>query len=201
MKLENLKTLWGIEIVKLREHAKKYRFRLCMLYFIDIVVVVGLTAYMFYNNIDYSTYGFIILAVGVLINLFGFSKLSSDKWDAFKFYKRHKGYEVVEKTYQLDESRLYNILYCVAFRRLSEGKTMNIYQEWIKTACTENINGSKSIMKYMRKYEDISGNVVCYIITKGKNQYFIDFKEVKGDNENEFNNRGNIEEFNTEDAD
>lgn len=177
MKLNKSQTLWGIPIVHLKEHSKKYRVYSLILYTLDILLVIGLTAYMYYNNIDYNTYGFVLVSICLLFHFITYSKLNPEKWEAFQFYKKHSSYEIKEKTYSVDENKLYSILYCTGYKRLKQNRTFDEYKELILSACCENIKYSHSIMKYIKKYENESGNLTCIIIEKGKKQYFIDFKQ------------------------
>lgn len=204
MKLKNVETLWGTPIVHLKEHSKRYRLYLTVLYLCDIFAVVGLTAFLYLNHIDYSAYGFIIVAVALLVHFISYTSLNPDKWEAFKFYRSHQNLNVIEKTYKVNDVNLYSILYCIGYKRLKQDKTLEEYKESLLSACCENINCAKSIMKYIKKYEDESGNLTCYIIQKGKKQYFIDFKQnniTDGGNNDECDNEGTTSESATESAD
>lgn len=183
MKLKDSQTLWGIPIVHLKEHSKKYRIYSLFLYTLDILLILGLTAYMYYNSINYNAYGFVLVSICLLFHFISYSKLNPEKWEAFKFYKKHSAYEIVEKSYTVDENNLYSILYCTGYKRLKQNRTFNEYKELMLSSCCENIKYSHSIMKYIKKYESDSGNLTCIIIEKGKKQYFIDFKQENIDEE------------------
>ena len=75
--------------------------------------------------------------------------------------------------------------------RLKKNCSYENYKELILSACCENIKYSKSLMKYLKKYEDESGNLTCIIIEKGKKQYFIDFKHDSCDSSAEVDEETN----------
>lgn len=175
MRLKESQTLWGIPIVHLREYSKKYRLLTLLLYLFDIIVVVGLTYYMYNKQVSYNTYGFVIVGVCLGVHFITYSFLNPEKWEAFKFYKRHLNDKLIKKTYSVDETRLYSVLYCIAYKRLRQGKSIETYKEFMLSACCENVSNSKSIMKYLRKYEAIDGNLTCYIIQHGKKEFFVGF--------------------------
>lgn len=187
MKLKDLSALWGIPIVHLREHSKKYRLSSAILYLCDIAVVTILTAFMYQHNISYGAYGFVLVAICLIVHFVSYSKLNPDKFEAFKFYKKHLNCEVKEVSYSVNSERLYSVLYCAGYMRLKKNCSYENYKELILSACCENIKYSKSLMKYLKKYEDESGNLTCIIIEKGKKQYFIDFKHDSFDDSAEVN--------------
>lgn len=192
MRLKDYQALWGTPIVHLKEHSKKYRLYSVILYTADILLVLGLTAFMFYNGISYSSYGYILVSVCLLFNFIAYSKLNPEKWEAFKFYNKYSSYEIKEKTYSLDDNKMYSVLYCTGYKRLKQNKSVEEYKESMLSACCENIRYSASIMKYIKKYESESGNLTCIIIEKGKKQYFIDFKQEDGGIEEDGNDNEGI---------
>lgn len=193
MKLKDCQELWGIPIVHLKEHSKKYRIYSFLLYFLDIVLMFGLTAFMYTRGVDYNTYGFVLVSVCIMFHFIIYSKLNPEKWEAFQFYKKHINCEVKEVTYEVDENKLYSVLYCTGYKRLKQNGTIDNYKELILSACCENIKYAPSIMKYIKKYESKSGNLTCIIIQKGKKQYFIDFKQI-GENDDGIDFEGEITE-------
>ena len=68
MRLKDNQSLWGIPVVHLKEHSKKYRLYSTILYILDIILVVALTLLLYYTNVSYNTYGFIIVAVCLLFH-------------------------------------------------------------------------------------------------------------------------------------
>lgn len=203
MRLKENQALWGIPVVHLKEHSKKYRLYSTILYILDIVLVVALTLLLYYTNVSYDTYGFIIVAVCLLFHFISYYKLNPEKWEAFKFYKKYSDCKILVKSYALDENKLYSLLYCIGYKRLKQNRSFGEYKELILSACCENCSYSKSLMKYMKKYESESGNLSCLIIEKGKKQYFIDFvnDENNGGDSDERNNTGNIADDATKSAD
>lgn len=203
MRLKDNQTLWGIPVVHLKEHSKKYRLYSTILYILDIILVVALTLLLYYTNVSYNTYGFIIVAVCLLFHFVSYYKLNPEKWEAFKFYKKYSDCKIIVKSYALDENKLYSLLYCIGYKRLKQNRSFDEYKELILSACCENCSYSKSLMKYMKKYESESGNLSCLIIEKRKKQYFIDFvnDENNGGDSDECNNTGNITDDATKSAD
>jgi Ca2+/Na+ antiporter len=209
MKLKESQTLWGIPITHLKEHSKKYRLYSSLLYLLDIVLIVLLTLYMYYNNVNYQSYGFLIVVVCLFVHFTTYSFLNPDKWEAFKFYKKYSDCELITKTYDLDEEKMFSMLYCLAFKRLRQGKSFETYKELMLSACCEDTRNAKKLMKYLQKYESESGTLTCRIIIKGKSQYFIDFvnedntEELENNNdegelEDEYDNTGTVTESSTE---
>ena len=204
MRLKENQTLWGIPVVHLKEHSKKYRLYSTILYALDLILVVILTLLLYYTNVSYSTYGFVIVVICLLFHFVSYYKLNPDKWEAFKFYKKYSDCKILIKSYALDENKLYSLLYCIGYKRLKQNRSFDDYKELILSVCCENCSYSKSIMKYMKKYESESGNLSCLIIEKGKKQYFIDFvndENNNGGNSDECNNTGNITDDATKSAD
>jgi hypothetical protein len=185
MKLKESRTLWGIPVISLKEHSKKYRLFSTLLYIFDIIIVFGLTFYMYNNNVDFRSYGFVIVVICLFIHFTTNSFLNPDRWEAFKFYKRHSDCTMTEVTYDLDEDKIYSMLYCLSFKRLKQGKSFDTYKELMLSCCCEDTNNAKKLMKYLKKYESESGNLTCYIITKGKSQFFIDFVNENSSDEEE----------------
>ena len=61
---------------------------------------------------------------------------------------------------------------------------------------------ANSVMKYIKKYENESGNLTCVIIEKGRKQYFIDFKQKTNGGVSEgSDNEGTITEDNSRTVD
>lgn len=197
MQLKDIDTLWGIPVVHLKEYSKKYRFWMSIVYLVDIALIFGLTAFMFYANVQYSVHGYVVVILALLVQFVAYFFLSLEKWEAFKFYKKHSKCNIYEKTYKISADQFYSILYCVGYKRLKEGKTIDDYKELCLSACCENVKYAKSIGKYLRKYEDDSGDIPCVVMHKGKAQYLIDFGElVKGEGNEDGNNdnSGDVEE-------
>lgn len=194
MLLKDFKALWGIPTIHLKEYSKKYRLYSAILYLADVLAVFGITAYMFNKGISYRAYGFVLLFICILFHFIFNQLLNPEKWEAFRFYKSNEKCTIVRKSYAVDANNLYSILYIVGYKRLKQNKEVEDYKELILSACCENSKYSKSIMKYLQKYENPSGNVTCFIITKGKSPYFIDFDYSEESSLKEDNNDGSSNE-------
>lgn len=189
MFLKDSLTLWGISTLHLKEYSKKYKLWVSLLYIADILAVIILTKLMFEYGASFEDYGFILVGTCVVFHFIIFTFFNQEKWEAFKFFRKNENNKVVVKKYDVDEEKLYSVLYCTGYKRLRQNRSLDFYKELILSACCENIKYSKSIMKYLKKYENESGNLTCYIISKRNRDYFIDFvaesneedaKEIEG---------------------
>jgi hypothetical protein len=185
MFLRERKTIWGIPIVHLKEYSKKYKFWALLLLVLDVIVIFSITSFLYYNNLSYETYGFTIVGTCLAFHFIFYNVLSVEKWEAFKFYNNFKDFKVVQKSYKVNTINLYSVLYCTGYKRLKQNKTFEEYKEQLCNACCESTFYAKDIMKYLKKYEDESGNLTCFIITKGKKAYFVDF--MSNTDESDFN--------------
>lgn len=203
MKLKDSQTLFGVPIVHLREHSKKYRLRSSLLYVFDLLLVFGATAYMFFNNVSYEAYGFVLVAICITINFIMFFKLGVETWEVFKFFKKYSNCEVVNKKYDVTGEVLYSVLYCTGYKRLKQNLSLKEYEELMLSACCENVKYANSLMKHLAKYESESGNVECYVISKGSKQYLIDFvsNNIEEASLDECNHTGTVEESDSRPAD
>lgn len=176
MRLENMETLWGIPIIKLKEHSKKYRLYYSLLVLFDIVVVSGLVYLMFIYEVTFASYFTVVIFFSILINLFFNTYLNPARWEAFKFYKNNRFNKVKVVSYNINEKNFYSILYCVGYKRLKQNKTLDEYKELLLSACCEDNYYAKKVMKLLKKYENESGSLTAYIMIKGNKEYFIDYK-------------------------
>lgn len=175
--LKDSKTIWGMPVSVLKKHSMKYRLLLSMLYLADFSVILCITAFLYYNGISYKAYGFVVVIVAIFFHFILYSCLHPEKWMAFKFYKKYSDCEIVERRYEVDASQMHSVLYCAGYKRLRSVKQVAAYKEMFLSACCEDIKFSSSLLKYLEEYASESGSLICCIISKGKKQYFIDFKE------------------------
>lgn len=179
MILSDINELWGIPIVYLKEYSKKYRLYSWIMYLIDALVIIGATAFMYFRNVSFEAYGFVVVILAVFVYL-GMSKfLNMENWLVFKFYKHYCKCKVVEFSYNIDADSLYSILYCVNYKRLKPNKSEQEYRELICGACCENSRYAGKLMDFMKKYQSPSGTVTCYILIRKNKQFFIGFKEER----------------------
>lgn len=176
MRLESMETLWGIPIIKLKEHSKKYRLYYSILVLFDIVVVSTLVYLMFIYDVTFASYFTIVILFSILINLFLNTYLNPARWKAFKFYKNNRFNKIKVVSYDINEKNFYSILYCIGYKRLKQNKTLEEYKELLLSACCEDIYYAKKVMKLLKKYENESGALTAYIMIKGNKEYFIDYK-------------------------
>lgn len=176
LKLEDMETLWGIPVIRLKEYSKKYKFYFSLLLFCDAIIVTIIMYLMFKYSVDFYSYLLIITLLCLLINNAINYFLNPARWQAFKFFKANKNNKIKIMSYNLDEKTLYSILYCVGFKRLKQNKSFEDYKELLLSACCEDISNAKKVMKLLRKYENKSGTLIAYIMIKGNKEYFIDYK-------------------------
>lgn len=187
MTLKELGTLWGNPIIKLREYAKKYRICSLLLYALDVVVLSILTALMYRQGSSFHVYMFIIVMFVILFSLVFNLYLNTNKWSAFKFYRRYRSAQVTIKKYKVDASNLYSVIYCMNYRRLKQDKELSDYLDMIINACNEDWVYAKTFMKYLSKYEDPeAGNLELYVITRNKKDIFVEYVD-------NINNKDNAE--------
>lgn len=176
MKLENMDTLWGIPIIKLKEYSKKYRLYFTLLVLADIAVFSGLAYAMYIQEVSFTRYFTVAILFSIVVNLILNNCLNPARWRAFKFYKNNKFNKVKVVSYDINEKNFYSILYCVGYKRLRQNKSLDEYKELLLSACCEDIYYAKKVMKLFKKYENESGCLTAYILVKGNREYFLDYK-------------------------
>ena len=174
MSLKERQTLWGTSVSYLMSYGKKYQRGTLAMYVVDIIVVIGITAFLYYNDYSYNAYGYIVLCSALVFNLVLGQYFNPDRWIALKFYNRHKSLKVEERAYSVDAEKLHSVLYCTGYRRMSHGGSVDRYKEMMLSACMDNPKRAGSIVKYLEPYRDENGDFICYV-AGGK--YFVDLKE------------------------
>lgn len=205
MILSDLETVWGIPIISLKEYAKKHRLYSIILYLFDFLLVSVLVFAMYKKGSSFQTYMFIMVLVCIFIMMLSNTYLNPIKWQAYKFYRKFKNYNVEEVYYNVDANKLFSVIYCTGYKRVKADKSMEYYQEVMLSACCEDSYYAKNLMKYLSKYKSEENiGVKVLVITKNKKQYFIDFansiQDLEGEDDNvrEYNNSGDTEDSKTE---
>lgn len=183
MKLSDLKEIWGIPIVKLKEYCKRYKFYNILLIVGDIIAVCLLTLVMYKQKNDFVTYILVMLLFCLLFNFIYNTVLNPQKWQVYKFFLSNKNCKVQKKKYKVNDKNMFSIMYCTGYRRVVPNKEVKDYMEWLISACNEDNYYAKKVMKYLSKYEDESGNLIAYIMVKGNKQYFLNFIEEGEDSD------------------
>ena len=164
--------IWGIPITRINEYSKKYKFFTVLMYLIDILIMsLGVTV-MFHTGAGVKIYLSFLVIVCLVVTLSFSVVINSDTGIAGKFYKKYKHVDVDTRTYNLDAQVLYNVLYCLGYKRLKPNKSMEIYFEMLNDICCDNPKCAFTMLKYLKKYEDEEGNYDLYI-TVGKKSAFI----------------------------
>ena len=172
MKVSTMTEIWGIPIARINEYNKKYKFFTALMYIIDILVMfIGVTL-MFYSGLGFQFYiGFLVIVCLIVTLAFNYI-LNSDTCITSKFYKKYGNLDVDTQTYKLDSQILYNVLYCIGYKRLKPNRSLDIYFEMLNEACCDNPKNAFTVLKYLRKYEDKDGNYDLYIArSKNKGAY------------------------------
>ena len=163
--------IWGIPIARINEYNKKYKFFTLLMYLIDVLIMsLGVTI-LYNTGAGFQLYLCFLVVVCVSVNL-GFSVvINSDTGITGKFYKKYKNYEVDKKTYNLDTQILYNVLYCLGYKRLKPNRSLEIYFEMLNDICCDNPKCAFSMLKYLKKYENEEGNFDLYVMLGKKNAF------------------------------
>ena len=178
MKLEDLSQIWGISVVSLKEYSKSYRIKSILLYLLDILVMSSLVFIMYKQGSNFQVYIFVLILVCIVFTLWLNTVLNPNKWQAFKFYKRNRKHKVNILKININDDTLYNVLYCVGYKRLKLNKGLDFYKELILVNCCENYRNSKKVLKYLQKYISDDGDTSIYTLeVNGKDTYFIGFIE------------------------
>lgn len=182
MRLDNQTTIWGMKIQYLKEQCKRYRLYSVLLYLLDAIVFVFLCYIMYVQKTPFQSFLYVMLFTAFLFNYVYTAILNPHKWQTYKFYLRHKNHVVDIKSYDLDDKKMYAILYCLGCKRLKDNKSFEEYKELLLSIICEDNVYSKKIMKYLSKYESEEGLTKCSIMAVRNKLYFIDFVDSNIDN-------------------
>lgn len=178
--LKDKDKLWGNSIADLKIKHKKF-IRLNILgWVIEAILWIILVLIMSARQVSAPSFVLTLLLISVLYLVFSEKYINIYTTVAYQFYKKHQ-FDIIEEEYfNLDEQRLYMIIYCTGCKRLQENKSYEYYVDLIVSLCNENISMSHKIMKYLMKYrvdnaEDANTTVELIRGPKNKN-YFISFK-------------------------
>lgn len=173
MSLKELSELWGIPTVRLLNYGKKYRLLSSALYIGDIVLMLLCVSLLYKNGSSFHAYIIILVLICVFVNLWFNYLLSPEKWLAYKFYNKYKDHEVEIKSYDLNETNVASILYCLGDLRAKTGKE-GYFKEKVLSLCGSSRKFPKRVMKYISKYISECGCKI-YVLTDGKSEYFVGF--------------------------
>lgn len=187
MLLKEQNTLWGIPSIHLKDYSKKYKrfIRNSFLYTVLFSILTAIVCAVLSLNIALS--GYIVCSSCMIVFYILNERMTPQKWDAYRFYKRFSNCEIQIKTYNVTDDILYSILYCAGYKRLRQNKTLEEYKELMLSSCCEDITYSERLMSYLQKYESQEGSLRCIIIDKNKKSYFIDFENGGLINESDYN--------------
>lgn len=181
MKVSEITEIWGISKVKLQEYQKKYKWWMFSLYAIDIFVMCVLVIILYNSGADAQFYMYTLVIVCVVMSVAMGYRINSDTGIAFQFYRKNSRKEYALEYYNLNKEVLYNILYCIGYRRLKSNKSMEIYMEMLLSACCENAKCAYTIMKFMNRYKSENNEGVPIYVLQGKKKAFLGFKSNTDD--------------------
>lgn len=176
MYLKEIDTIWGTTVSSLKDYAKKYKIAQSIMWGGDIFLVLILSWILATLNAPVSVWFLSLSIVCLLFYALLLTFINPNKYNTFKFFKRNRNHLLVEKKYNIDEKKLFSVLYCtVHSKRVKTNKDMDYYMNLALNYCAEDCSFSCKFMKYLSKYEDIDGSVSVYVLEKGRKSYFIDF--------------------------
>lgn len=179
MKVLDLTEIWGIPKSKLQEYSKQYKWWMFGMYVLDIVAVVLLVAILYNSGADTRFYFYAIGLLCIIITLLMSYRINTDTGVAYQFYNKVSRKECAIEYYSLNEEVLYNILYCIGYRRLKSNKSLEIYMEMLLSACCDNAKCAYTIMKFMNRYKSDNKDATAIYVLQGKKRGFLGF--VQGD--------------------
>ena len=179
MKVVDLTEIWGIPKSKLQEYSKQYKWWMFGMYVLDIVAVVLLVAILYNSGADTRFYFYAIGLLCIIITLLMSYRINTDTGVAYQFYNKESRKECAIEYYSLNEEVLYNILYCIGYRRLKSNKSLEIYMEMLLSACCDNAKCAYTIMKFMNRYKSDNKDATAIYVLQGKKRGFLGF--VQGD--------------------
>ena len=179
MKVVDLTEIWGIPKSKLQEYSKQYKWWMFGMYVLDIVAVVLLVAILYNSGADTRFYFYAIGLLCIIITLLMSYRINTDTGVAYQFYNKVSRKECAIEYYSLNEEVLYNILYCIGYRRLKSNKSLEIYMEMLLSACCDNAKCAYTIMKFMNSYKSDNKDATAIYVLQGKKRGFLGF--VQGD--------------------
>ena len=171
MKVGTMTEIWGIPLARINEYNKKYRFFTVLMYLIDILIMCLGVTLLFNTGAGFEVYVSFLVIVCIIVNLCFSVVLNSDTGITGKFYKKYKNVDVDTVTYKIDSQILYNVLYCLGYKRLKPNRSLEIYFEMLNDICCDNPKCAFSMLKYLKKYENEDGNFDLYVMLGKKNAF------------------------------
>lgn len=175
MILKEMNELWGTPIANLKAYYKKFLINATIFYGVCALILGIITLIMAKKGATSETY--LVMAIVYTVSMMGYSVvfLNYDKFQASKFYRRHRNDEVVEVFYNVTTNNLFTVLYCCCKRVKAEKTTYDYYLDLMLSLCNEDMFNARTIMKYLMKYEseESAETISLYVIKKKKRQYLV----------------------------
>lgn len=186
MKLKELGRLFGVATKDMQSEWKKQRRYTLIVYALDVVVMLGLTAMMFVNNAQLEIYGVALVFVGIVVNLL--LQLKSDGVSVVhKLYRKYGNRQVTVKSFNITDEAIRAILQELDCAGDSD-KTLDEFKTEIIAYAKLSIKNSTKASSALMRYGVQSGNVSAYFLEIGdkpkSHQYFIDFVDDTYEEEN-----------------
>lgn len=188
MKLKELGRLFGVATKDMQSEWKKQRRYTLIVYALDVVVMLGLTAMMFVNNAQLEIYGVALVFVVIVVNLLLQLKSDGGASGAHKLYRKYGNRQVAAKSFNITDEAIKAILQELDCAGDSD-KTLDEFKAEIIAYAKLSIKNSTKASSALMRYGVQSGNVGAYFLEIGdkpkSHQYFIDFVDDISEEENE----------------
>lgn len=186
MKLKELGRLFGVATKDMQSEWKKQRRYTLIVYALDVVVMLGLTAMMFVNNAQLEIYVVALVFVVIVVNLL--LQLKSDGVSGVhKLYRKYGNHQVTVKSFNITDEAIRAILQELDCAGDSD-KTLDEFKTEIIAYAKLSIKNSTKVSSALMRYGVQSGNVSAYFLEIGdkpkSHQYFIDFVDDTSEEEN-----------------
>ena len=175
MKVTDLTEIWGIPKSKLQEYSKQYKWWMVGVYLLDIIAVILLVVILYNSGAKAQFYLYAVGLLCIIITLLMSYKINTDTGVAYQFYNKVQRKDCAVEYYNLNEEVLYNILYCIGYRRLKSNKSLEIYMEMLLSACCDNAKCAYAIMKFMNRYKSEGKDGMAVYVLQGKKKAFLGF--------------------------
>ena len=178
MKVSDLTVIYGLDVSRIKSIYKRHIIITTVFALIDLVLMAVLIYFMFKENADVKSYTVVVLGVSIVF-MFLYAYVSRPhEYAVGKLYNSLKNCDLIEKSFDIDNDRLYSLVYCMGFKRIKPNKDIDYYEAAILDYCYNDVGNAKKFYKYLTKYiNNDEGDLVIYVAEKGNKSYFIDFKE------------------------
>lgn len=166
MRVRDLDSIFGIPVSLLKTQTTRYNVSIVLCSVLDVLLIVVSGVLLFLNG-DPSSFIKASVIVAVVVNILLITLTSGENTEAIYFYKSHKRDKVVAKTYDIDASKLYSVLFCSGYKGIKAEQSLDKYKEALNSACLRNKKYSKKLYKYLSRYESDNGAFKVWVSCRG----------------------------------